>query len=657
MMENYVAKLNELTQKTGYALRYEDLGSVGPAHDKVFTQRVILNGKVYPDGVGKNKKDAKRNAAKNALECFLNSIDTTENAAEVSTAPIHQNVTCHIHQTSITQTNYVSWLNEYGQRNGMNIRAVESTRPGPNSTIQCCSFVVGDTEYPIVTGKTKKEAKEEAAKLVYDMIVGSKSTETAGETYNQTFPQQNEELNQSVSNICNTTRGLSANSDSSFTGVNYVGFINNYCQERNLRPTYIEERRCGPPHLPQFFYKLKINKKEYPEGEGKNAKEAKQDAARLAWVILQMDNEVFMRSAESEDSTTPMSVESSTPESHESLSQNMPMSISYPEIADSSNPSLAQDAVKRKTMGNSKNETRALSRFTLDFDIIECLGSGSFGCVHKVKDKLLEKHFAVKIICCDEIKKSLREAKTLSDLLHRNIIRYYTSWMEDTGCQCDISADSCSSSFQPAYNPSAKYLYIQMELCDTKTLQVWIDEKNTQPLEDSERGEESLKIARQIVSGVEYIHSKKQIHRDLKPANILFGLDEDEVVKIGDFGLVTRDDDAFMDRTASTGTPTYMAPEQRTKTYDRKVDIFALGLIYLELLWKVSSGHERARVLLDARYQKFPTEFSLKFPQEKRIIESMLCQQPEGRPEASTLEAELEEIFKMQRMPQGNVTI
>lgn len=35
MMENYVAKLNELTQKTGYALRYEDLGSVGPAHDKV----------------------------------------------------------------------------------------------------------------------------------------------------------------------------------------------------------------------------------------------------------------------------------------------------------------------------------------------------------------------------------------------------------------------------------------------------------------------------------------------------------------------------------------------------------------------------------------------------------------------------------------------
>lgn len=42
----------------------------------------------------------------------------------------------------------------------------------------------------------------------------------------------------------------------------------------------------------------------------------------------------------------------------------------------------------------------------------------------------------------------------------------------------------------------------------------------------------------------------------------------------------------------------FILSQKTEKTYDRKVDIYPLGLIYLELLWKLSSGHERGEVSL-----------------------------------------------------------
>ncbi|XP_070772108.1 interferon-induced, double-stranded RNA-activated protein kinase-like [Enoplosus armatus] len=645
---NYVARLGEFARRKGgkSELHYEDLGSTGPDHNKTFIQRAVLNGKVYPEGVGKNKKDAKQNAAKNALKCLKNehqdSADSTENATEGPPASVHQ--------TSISSINYICWLNEYGQKKRVTIRAVESTRLGPHDATPCCSFVVGDQEYPAVTGETKREAKEKAAKLVYDVICGSKTTDTADENYNITSTQQKEELNQNLFGICNETRSLNVNSDNSSTGTNYIGIVNHYCQKTNSSHAFIEESRCGPPHNPQFLYKLVINKRDYPVGEGKTVKEAKQNAAQLAWSALQeqsdWDSKVSLGSTVSEDDAP---TRFSTPSSLQSLAtpQSMSTGTSGSGIfTNSLNSSTDQHAVKDKNMGKSQNETWNQPRFTSDFDPMECLGSGAFGFVYKARNKVLDKYYAVKIVRCQEIRKSLREVGALSDLHHRNIIRYYTFWIEDSGYQGDISTDSSYSSSQSSIDDSlTKYLYIQMELCDTKTLRGWIDEKNAQSLQDSKRREESLHLAQQIISGVEYIHSKGLIHRDLKPANILFGLEEEEVVKIGDFGLVTTDDDdgSLMDRTVDSGTPTYMAPEQkRERNYDRRVDIFALGLIYLELLWKVSLGHERAEVLLNARRQRFPTQFSLTFPQENQIIKAMLCEKPEGRPEASKLKAELE---------------
>ncbi|XP_040905187.1 interferon-induced, double-stranded RNA-activated protein kinase [Toxotes jaculatrix] len=663
--ENFVAKLNEYAQRTRSVLKYEDVGSVGPDHIKTFTLRAVLNGKVYPDGVGKNKKEAKQDAAKHALRGLLGEpADCTENTAEASTAPVHP--------TTISNINYVCWLNEYGHKNRVLIRPVESTRLGPSNATQCCSFVVGDKEYPAAYGKTKKEAKEEAAKLVYDEICGSKTTETSDEKISDTSNTQKEESKQNVSEICDKTKSLSVKTEGGvFTETNFIGIVNHYCQKTQRTHTFIEDRRCGPPHNPQFFYKLVIDNREYPVGEGKSSKEAKQNAAQLAWSALQeqsdWDSKITLLSALNNDGTplrqsTPLN----TPESHCARSKSMlTSSLNSPKNQDQSpdvKPKIrlaanfqnacrkSKEDIMAKNTGSNLSENTATqsvkSRFTSEFDSIERLGKGAFGRVFKAKNKLLGRFYAVKMVRCKE--KALREVGALSDLHHCNIVRYYTCWMEDSEYQWDSTADSSSAS-QSTSNSPVKYLYIQMELCDTKTLRVWIDEKNTQnvkkSLRDSKRRNESLTIAQQIVSAVEYIHSKMLIHRDLKPANIMFGRDRE--VKIGDFGLVTdeNDDDAenLIERTVYKGTPSYMAPEQKSRsTYDRKVDIFALGLIYFELLWNLSG--DRKPIWDDARDQKLPPGFLRNFPQENQIIKSLLRVKPEDRPEASKLKKDLEDL-------------
>ncbi|KAI9519919.1 hypothetical protein NQZ68_022946 [Dissostichus eleginoides] len=596
---NYVGRLNEYAHKKRFILDYRESPPNGPDHCKTFTQRVVLNGIVYPEGVGKTKKEARKDAAKNALS---------------------------------------------------------------------------------------------------DLSEGT--NQTADDNYNPTSAQQKKELNQNDSDICNKTRSLSVNSRDNSSEQNFIGLVNHYCQTKKRCHSFVEVKRDGPAHIPQFFYRLIIDNKEYPVAEGRSAKEARQNAARLTWSALKeqtdWDSKVSVRSTLSEDGAPPSSSSSILLESHEASSQSTSASTSCSiKFTDTSNPSRAQmplgsengapsrlstslkslessQSMSSGTSGseiftdssNSSNDQHAVkkktstpSRFTSDFDPIEYLGIGGYGSVYKARRKLEEKYYAVKIVRSD--KKAFREVGTLSDLLHHNVIRYFNCWIEDTRYEDGISAGSSAGGYSDAQStddPSVKFLYIQMELCKTKTLKEWINEKNTQSPQDTKRRQESLTIAQQIVSGVEYIHSKGHIHRDLKPDNILFGLDDKEV-KIGDFGLVTRDDDALMDRTENRGTRSYMAPEQVGKTYDRKVDIFALGLIYLELLWKVSSGHERGEVLQNARKQILPTDFSRAFQEENLIIKKMLHEKPEVRPKASDLKAQLDKLAQTENEPQKRATV
>lgn len=101
-----------------------------------------------------------------------------------------------------------------------------------------------------------------------------------------------------------------------------------------------------------------------------------------------------------------------------------------------------------------------------------------------------------------------------------------------------------------------------------------------------------FRIAWEVASGLFFLHSSKPeplVHRDLKPANIL--LDQNFVSKIGDVGLArlvppTVSCSVTRDKTTSiAGTFCYIDPEyQRTGTLGTKSDLYAFGILLLQLL-------------------------------------------------------------------------
>ncbi|XP_064275086.1 eukaryotic translation initiation factor 2-alpha kinase 3 isoform X2 [Passer domesticus] len=189
------------------------------------------------------------------------------------------------------------------------------------------------------------------------------------------------------------------------------------------------------------------------------------------------------------------------------------------------------------------------------------------------------------------------------------------------------------------------YLYIQMQLCRKENLKDWMSRRCT--IEERERTE-CLQIFLQIAEAVDFLHSKGLMHRDLKPSNIFFTMDD--VVKVGDFGLVTAMDQdeeeesvltpmpAYARHTGQVGTKLYMSPEQICgNTYSHKVDIFSLGLILFELLYPFSTQMERVKTLSDVRNLKFPPLFTQKYAQEYTMVKDMLSPSPTERPEAAAI--------------------
>lgn len=87
----------------------------------------------------------------------------------------------------------------------------------------------------------------------------------------------------------------------------------------------------------------------------------------------------------------------------------------------------------------------------------------------------------------------------------------------------------------------------------------------------------------QIIKGYLSIHCNGIIHRDLKPMNIFL---KGKELRIADFGFAARAESVREPCTYNVGSPLYMAPEVLLRNhYSFKSDIWALGIIYYEMLF------------------------------------------------------------------------
>lgn len=279
-----------------------------------------------------------------------------------------------------------------------------------------------------------------------------------------------------------------------------------------------------------------------------------------------------------------------------------------------------------------------------DYQPLDIIGRGSFGCVRQVRRRIDGKIFVRKEISYNSMNaKEAQQLKTefiiLKSLAHPNIVQY-------------ISHGSI---------PDKRMVHIYMEYCDGGDLAQLIKYHK-----EAQKCIPEIKIWRivtQVLLALYRCHYCKNIenvgdgyyineneprpsdsmnvviHRDIKPDNI-FMMKDEYTVKLGDFGLakLLKSENEFAK--TYVGTPYYMSPEVLMDgPYSPVCDIWSLGCVIYELCCLRPPFQAKTHLSLQEKikkgdYQEIPDYYSDAL---KLVIKACLICDPDERASVNQL--------------------
>ena len=241
-----------------------------------------------------------------------------------------------------------------------------------------------------------------------------------------------------------------------------------------------------------------------------------------------------------------------------------------------------------------------------DYILLSTLGEGSTGKVKLAEHKETGKKVAIKIIKKSDVAKNpevevklRREIALMKVFDNPHLLRLVDVY------------------------ETAGHILIILEYAEHGELFEYLTSRGSLAVEDG------MRIFRQIIYGLEFLHHHAICHRDLKLENIL--LDQHDVVKIADFGLARCMKDNIAE--TSCGSPHYASPEViKGQPYDgRKSDIWSAGvLLYVLLSGQLPFDDRSIRVLL-LKVRKGVYKMPEFPPDIKNLVKRMMQVDPEKR--------------------------